>query len=88
MTNTMTHSEMMAARDGSAYLWIDSALRFAKLVRDGRTVARIDRLTDGTVCATSDGARVSFESWTAASAWLTARATAAALESPLCLLAA
>lgn len=59
----MTHAEMMAAKDGNAYPWIDGLKRFAKIVHDGRTVSRIDRLTDGTTRTTADGVQTIHASW-------------------------
>lgn len=89
---TMTYSEMAAARDGVARLWIDPELRFAKVMRDGATLVRIGRLTDGTVdCWAIDGTyndRATVATWELASAWLTARATAIALTCELEVLAA
>lgn len=87
MQTTMTHAEMMAATDGAAYLWIDAEHRFAKLVRNGRTFARIDRFTDDTFEATDNGKRMPMPTWAAASAWITARATAEVLTSDLAILA-
>lgn len=79
----MTLAQMMAARDGEARVWIDEQSRFAKIVRDGSTIARIDRHVDGSFSGAADGKRITFQSWDAASAWLTARATAEALVSPI-----
>lgn len=79
----MSHAQMMDANDGTARLWIDPQHRFAKLVRNGHTVARIDALTDGTTRATAGSERTEGMTWEAASAWITARATAEALVSGL-----
>lgn len=94
-TNTATKTDaaasytgMMAARDGAASLWVDGQHRFAKLVRDGATLARIDRLTDGTFVTYSAGVRTTVASWEAASAWLTARATAESIVSDLVIFTA
>jgi hypothetical protein len=84
---TMSHAQMMNARDGVAYLWIDGERRFAKLVRDGRTIARVDRMDDGSHVASEDGRRTDIGTWSACSAWLTARASAKAITSDLTVLA-
>lgn len=85
--DTMTHSQMMDARDGVAYLWIDPQHRFAKLVRDGKLIARIDRLADGSCRGTADFRTFPmFETWDAASAWIKAHTTSAVFESDLVIL--
>ena len=80
MHNTMTLAQVMAdTTSGNAYLWIDAAKRFAKIVHRGVTVARIDRLTDGTARTTSNGVQTIHASWEIASQWLQAQAIASLL---------
>jgi len=79
----VTHTAMVAANDGETRMWIDGQHRFAKLVRDGKTLARIDRYSDGTFATYADGVRTHVATWEIAAAWLTSRACSEALVSAL-----
>ena len=89
-TETMTHAEMMATMDGAIRLWAMPEFKTAKIVRNGRTLARIDGLTDGTFWCTQHSTelwgkstRIQVASWEAASAWLTQQTLAASLSAIL-----
>lgn len=77
-TEILTHAELMSKRDGAVRFWRITD-KSAKLVRDGKSFARIDSLTDGTFVTTYNGARAEVASWEAATAWLTMQLTAVAL---------
>jgi len=83
MVTSTTHATTMTMHDGETRLWIDGQHRFAKLVRDGKTLARIDRYTDGSFATYADGVRTHVATWEIAAAWLTTRACAEALVSAL-----
>jgi hypothetical protein len=82
-SEAITHSDLMAKRDGATRLWTIVRGKSAKLVRDGVSFARIDALTDGTFSVTLHGERSAVSSWQAASAWLVVQATAATLAGDL-----
>ena len=69
-TETLTHAELMAKRDGAVRLWVVMPGSSAKLVRDGVSFARIDTLTDDTVWCKLHGTRRQVASWEVATAWL------------------
>jgi hypothetical protein len=78
-----TYAEAMAARDGALRIICPEGKGFAKIVRDGETLARIDSYTDGTFSTTSYGRgplggvvsakRTEVASWAIASYWLTSQ---------------
>lgn len=83
MPNTnphMTHADIYAARDGALY--VVQLRGTAKLVRDGKTLARLMSYTDGTFATCEHGGRAEpIASWELGIAWLSGITQALAVKS-------